>query len=139
MMMILYLRAPSDDGGLHNIMWKLDGTLTEVADYNVEYILGIIGSNMICLCIVIIYVLLMLGDTGRLAKGLSHNSVNSCLLFDDVPITILSHQNCDFLDIPSFEAIINKSQKHVCELCKYCTRVLILFLYNIMYKSDSKL
>lgn len=49
------------------------------------------------------YLLLILGDTGILVNGLSHNSVNSGFLFDEVPITILSHQNCDFLDVPSFE------------------------------------
>lgn len=51
------------------------------------------------------------GDTGLLIKGLSHNSVNNGLLIEDVPITILSHQNWDFLDVPPFET--DFEQKHL--------------------------
>lgn len=54
------------------------------------------------------YVLLILGGAGTFVKGLSHNSVNKGFLFDDVPITILSHQNWDFLDVPSLETKQNK-------------------------------
>lgn len=49
------------------------------------------------------------GDAGLLVNGFSHNSVNNDgLLFDDVLIIILSHQNFDFLGVPSLDTINTK-------------------------------
>lgn len=71
------------------IAWRMKITITNI---------NILQVNLLYASI-----LLILGETGILANGLSHSSVKSGFLFDDVPITILSHQNWDFFDVPSFE------------------------------------